>query len=91
MKKNHHMGMDGSPRGDMGPKAHHHGHAMQRAGHHAHMVADFRRRFWISLAISLPVLLLSPMIQDFLGLREALRFPGDLIVLFCLSTLVFLY
>jgi Cu2+-exporting ATPase len=55
------------------------------------MVADFRRRFWVSLAVSVPVLLLSPMIQRFLGLREALRFPGDLYVLFLLSSFVFLY
>ena len=24
--------------------------------HHAHMVADFRRRFWVSLVLSIPVL-----------------------------------
>lgn len=29
----------------------------------------FRRRFWISLALSVPVLLFSPMIQEFLGFR----------------------
>ncbi|MFZ2053427.1 MAG: copper-translocating P-type ATPase, partial [Candidatus Aminicenantales bacterium] len=55
------------------------------------MVADFRRRFWISMAISAPVLLLSPMIQRFLELRGVLRFPGDLYVLFFLSSFVFLY
>jgi len=55
------------------------------------MVVDFRRRFWVSMLISAPVLLLSPMIQKFLGIREALRFPGDLYVLFFLSTFVFLY
>ena len=27
------------------------------------MVADFRRRFWISLALTAPVLVLSPLIQ----------------------------
>ena len=36
-----------------------HGHA----GHdHSAMVADFRLRFWISLALTVPVLALSPMI-----------------------------
>jgi Cu2+-exporting ATPase len=59
--------------------------------HHAHMVADFRKRFWISLAVSLPILLLSPMIQEFIGLRETLRFTGDIYVLFTLSSFVFLY
>jgi P-type Cu2+ transporter len=59
--------------------------------HHAHMVADFRRRFWVSLALTIPVLALSPMIQGFLGLREALRFTGDLSVLFALSSAIFFY
>ena len=28
--------------------------------HHAMMVADFRRRFWVSLALTMPILALSP-------------------------------
>jgi len=32
--------------------------------HHAMMEADFRRRFWVVLALTLPVLLLSPTIQE---------------------------
>ena len=44
----------------------HAGH--EHMNHHAHMVADFRRRFWISLTITVPTLILSPMIQEFLGL-----------------------
>jgi Cu2+-exporting ATPase len=59
--------------------------------HHAHMAADFRKRFWISLAISAPILALSPMLQSLLGLREAMRFPGDVYVLFGLSSAVFCY
>ena len=27
-------------------------------GHHAHMAADFRKRFWISLVLTLPILVL---------------------------------
>jgi hypothetical protein len=34
-------------------------------GYHIHMVADFRRRFWVSLVVTLPILVLSPMIQRF--------------------------
>ena len=60
-------------------------------GHHAHMAADFRRRFWISLVLTLPILLLSPLLQKLVGLREAIRFPGDLYVLFGLSSAVFWY
>jgi P-type Cu2+ transporter len=59
--------------------------------HHAHMAADFRRRFWISLALTLPILVLSPMLQKLVGLREAIRFPGDIYVLFGLSSAVFWY
>jgi Cu2+-exporting ATPase len=57
--------------------------------HHAHMVADFRRRFWVSLIITAPVLLLSPMIRRFVGLERALSFSGDRYVLFLLASIVF--
>jgi len=59
--------------------------------HHAHMAADFRKRFWISLVLTLPILVLSPMLQSLVGLREAIRFPGDIYVLFGLSSAVFWY
>jgi len=59
--------------------------------HHAHMAADFRKRFWISLVLTLPILVLSPMLQSLLGLREAIRFTGDIYVLFGLSSAVFWY
>ncbi|MDO8548687.1 MAG: heavy metal translocating P-type ATPase [Ignavibacteria bacterium] len=55
------------------------------------MVEDFKRRFWISLVITIPILILSPMIQHFLGLKEALRFNGDIYALFALSSFVFFY
>lgn len=55
------------------------------------MVADFRKRFWISILFTLPILVLSPMIQTFLGVRETVRFPGDSYVLFILASIVFFY
>jgi P-type Cu2+ transporter len=75
------------------PASHDHGAhpARGRHDHHAGMVADFRRRFWISLALTVPILLLSPTIQGFLGLGRSLRFPGDSLVLFALSSAVFFY
>ncbi len=80
---------------EMSKKAHapqHERHGKRdRQRHHAHMVADFRRRFWVSLVITTPVLALSPMIGSFLGLGHALRFPGDLYVLFILSSFIFFY
>src|SRR5450631_459675 len=39
--------------------------------HHAHMAADFQKRFWISLGLTLPILLLSPMLQTLVGIRES--------------------
>ena len=59
--------------------------------HHQHMIADFRKRFIVSAIIAVPVLLLSPLIQTFLRLEETIRFPGDLYVLFGLSTVIFFY
>jgi len=61
------------------------------ANHHAMMVADFRRRFWVSLIVTVPVLLLSPLIQGFLNITDILSFPGDSYVLWALSTFIFFY
>src|SRR5258708_12802158 len=66
-------------------------HSHAGHGDHRAMVADFRRRFWLCLALTPPVLLLSPMIQHGLGLGDALRFPGDGLVLFALSTVIYVY
>ena len=67
----------------------HGGHAHHE--HHEHMVQDFRKRFWVSLILTIPVLLLSPLIQGFLGIEEIIAFPGDSYVLFALSSIVFFY
>ncbi|AHZ84828.1 Copper-exporting P-type ATPase B [Bdellovibrio bacteriovorus] len=58
---------------------------------HSEMVDDFRIRFWICLFLTLPILVLSPMIQHFAGLGGALRFRGDLYVSWALSSVVFFY
>lgn len=59
--------------------------------HHKHMIADFRKRFWVSLILTIPILFLSPIIQEALKLRDKLSFPGDIYLLFSLSTIVFFY
>lgn len=66
-----------------------HGKHKGHAGHHAHMGEDFRRRFWVSLAVTAPILFLSPLIQEFLGFT--FRFAGDNYVVFALSSFVFFY
>jgi P-type Cu2+ transporter len=63
----------------------HHGHHE----HHEHMIHDFRKRFWISLIITVPVVILAPMVQHLLG--YTIRFPGDQYVQFGLSSIVFFY
>jgi Cu2+-exporting ATPase len=55
------------------------------------MVADFRKRFWVSLVLTPPVLLLSPMIQHWAGIVFTTGYPGNDLVLFALSSLVFFY
>jgi Cu2+-exporting ATPase len=60
-------------------------------GGHAQMVADYRRRFWISLALTVPILALSPLIQDFFGFTGALNFSGREYVLWALSSIVYFY
>ncbi|MDI6858567.1 MAG: copper-translocating P-type ATPase [Dehalococcoidia bacterium] len=55
------------------------------------MAEDFRRRFWISLVLTIPVVLLSPLIQDFLGIEEELDFPGDEWVQFAFASVIFFY
>jgi P-type Cu2+ transporter len=66
-------------------------HSHAGHGDHRAMVADFRRRFWLCLALTPPVLLLSPMIQHGLGLGDALRFRGDGLVLFALSSVIYVF
>ena len=74
----------------------HEGHEMPKGSpmehaehgdHHAIMEKDFRRRFWVTLIISIPVLLLSPTIQKWFRL-ESLVFSGSEYVLFGLATVI---
>lgn len=62
--------------------------------HHAMMVKDFRKRFFVSVIITIPVLLLSPVIQEFLFAVFGITVPsfrGDIYILFLLSTVIFFY
>ena len=95
-----HEGMHGTKHGIHDKNEKHEGHSgMAHVGHgdpgggnhHARMVADFRKRFWISLIMTIPILLLAPMVQTFLGVREAVRFEGDTYVLWVLSSFIFVY
>lgn len=62
-------------------------------GEHSHkgMLEDLKRRFWISLILTIPILILSPTIQELIGLGTSIRFPGDFYALFILSSIVYFY
>jgi Cu2+-exporting ATPase len=64
---------------------------MQMGGHNHHvmMIADFKKRFYVVLAVTLPIMLLSPMIQGFIGVSWA--FNGSSYILFALATIVYIY
>lgn len=68
-----------------------HNPAMGMAGHdhHAMMIADFKKRFFVVLVLTVPIMLLSEMIQHWLHVD--IRFLGSNYLLFVLSTVVFLY
>src|SRR5260370_2963970 len=66
-------------------------HGTPGGRHAGHSVALFARRFWISLALTVPIVPLSPMIQNWLGLGERLRFAGDQYIVFALASAVYFY
>ncbi len=67
------------------PMDDHAGHD-KHAGHHT---GDFLKRFWVCLVVTVPVLLLSPMIQHWAGFHW--RFSGDTYVLMVLSSFLYFY
>ncbi|MDF0706236.1 copper-translocating P-type ATPase [Allomuricauda sp. XS_ASV26] len=84
--KTDHSKMDHGPGGHSG---HNPAHGQMGHDHHKMMIADFRKRFWATLVLTIPILFLSPMIQDFFGYEFLL--PGNPYFLFGLSTIVYFY
>ena len=67
-------------------------HSEAHPGHdHSHMINDYKKRLWISLAATVPVIGLSPMLQMFFGFGDTLRFTGDSYLLFGFSTFIYFY
>ncbi len=62
---------------------------MQGHDHHQIMIADFRKRFYVVLVLTIPIMLLSPMMQGFLDVQWSI--PGKRYVLFGVSTAVYFY
>lgn len=64
-------------------------HSGQHHNHHKMMMQDFKKRFIISAIVTIPILILSPLIQKLLGL--IITFTGDKYMLFILSSFIFFY
>ena len=62
---------------------------MEGHDHHAMMIADFKKRFYVVLILTIPIMLLSTMIQHFMKVNW--QFAGSQYILFALSTIVFFY
>jgi len=62
---------------------------MSEHDHHAMMIADFKKRFYVVLVLTIPIMLLSTMIQHFMGVNW--QFTGSSYILFALSSIVFVY
>ena len=79
------------------PKDWEHQHAKHEKGksetmhdkHAGHHTGDFLKRFWICLVLTVPVLALSHMVQQWLGFE--LKFLGDKYVLLALGSVIYFY
>lgn len=70
---------------------HHDNNEHQEHDKHAgHSVAMFKDKFWLSLLLTIPVLVYSEMIQHWLNITPP-AFPGSQYVPFVLSTVIFFY
>lgn len=94
---NHHKNDDHAKKGQDSHSNHnhdkeshenHHDHKNHNE-HHKMMIQDFKKRFFISSIASIPVLILSPMIQDILNF--SFTFRGQNYVLFAISSFIFFY
>ena len=87
---NHNQGHDHSSHGHShhgSGQGHNHGHTHDH-DHHHHL-ESLRQRFWVCLILTVPVLLLSEMIQMWLGF--SLTFPLQKYLLFALSAFIYFY
>ncbi|MBS4070502.1 MAG: copper-translocating P-type ATPase [Algoriphagus sp.] len=90
-------GMDLVPFGNNSEHSHHENAAQNHPNHsqkdynkhEGHQTSDFIKRFWVSLILTIPILLLSHMIQQWLGFSIA--FPGDRYVLMALGSAIYIY
>lgn len=60
---------------------------MNHTEHHRMMIKDFRNRFYFSLVLTLPILALTPLVQNIIGIDWT--FPGAGYVVFVLATILY--
>ena len=90
-----HVGHDGhsgpdSPEKHQGSTGMDHSKMGSHGGHdHGAMIADFLRRFWVCLALSVPVVALSMMFRDLTGIQ--LDFPYRNVVVLVLASVIYGY
>ena len=70
--------------------AHQHSKHQDHDKHVGHSVAMFKDKFWLSLLLTIPVLVYSEMIQHWLNFTPP-AFPGSEYVPFVFSTIIFFY
>ena len=86
------MTKEGHSKMDHSKMNHDHGAIpMGMAGHDHHrmMIEDFKKRFWVSLIITIPILVFSPMIQQFFNYQ--LLLPGNKYILMVLSSFIYFW
>jgi len=65
-------------------------HSSNQSNNNNHnMIQDFKRRFWISSIVTIPVLLLSSEVQNLLNI--SIKFTGDIFVLFFFASFIYFY
>lgn len=67
----------------------HHGHGAHSSTGHGHHHANFKKKFWISLILGIPIMLMVPM----MGIEHPfmITFSGSQWIVFILSTILFFY
>src|SRR5699024_9216287 len=70
-------------------EAHSHGHGSHGHNNHSDHLTDYWKRFIVCTIVTLPVLLLSPMLQQWFNFE--IKFSGDKYVLAILSTFIFFH
>ena len=63
--------------------------SMDHIDHHKMMIVDFKKRLYVVLVLTIPIMLLSEMIQQWLNIH--ISFAGSQYILLFLSSIVFFY